>query len=240
MTVENSQTGRIALVTGASRGIGAAAARELARRGAHVIIAARTQGGLEALDDAIRADGGSATLVPLDLREPQSCQELARIVGERWGRLDALVANAGVLGPLTPVAQISPKEWAEVFTVNFHANWALIRSFDALLRQSPAGRAVFVTTGATRSAPAFWAAYASSKAALEALVTSWANELGNSSVRANLINPGPVRTAMRKAAFPGEDPETLPPPEALAPLIAEMVSPNWTANGERIDFAAHH
>ncbi len=236
MTNTSTHAGRIALVTGASRGIGAAAALELARRGAHVILAARTQGALEALDDAIRAAGGAATLVPLDLRAPQSCDELARIVAERWGRLDALIGAAGILGPLTPVSQIEPNSWAEVFTVNFHANWALIRAFEPLLRSSEAGRAVFVTSGAARNARAYWGAYAASKAALDALVHSWAMELSATSIRANLVNPGPMRTAMRAAAFPGEDPKTLPAPEDIAPLIADMAGPDWTDTAGLIDW----
>ncbi len=236
MTTRKSHSGRIALVTGASRGIGAAAAKELARQGAHVILAARSQGGLEEVDDAIRAEGGSATLVPLDLREPQSCIELAKAIESRWGRLDALVAAAGVLGPLTPVSQIEPKLWAETFTVNFHANWALIRALEPLLKASDSGRAVFLTSGAVKSTRAYWSAYAASKAALDALVECWAKEMAATNVRANLVNPGPMRTAMRKAAFPGEDPQTLPPPEALAPLIADMAGPDYAENGAWVDF----
>jgi len=231
-----SHQGRVTLVTGASRGIGRAAALEIARRGGQVIALARTQGGLEELDDAVAALPGAATLAPLDLRQPDQLEQLAAVVRERWGRLDGLVGNAGLLGPLTPVSQIRPKDWADVFTINLHANWALIRCFEGLLKQSESGRAVFVTSGAAKTRRAYWAPYAASKAALDAMVECWAKELAPSAVTANLVNPGPTRTAMRAQAMPGEDPETLPAPEAVARLIADMAAADWTGTGEWVAF----
>ncbi|MCW5723574.1 MAG: SDR family NAD(P)-dependent oxidoreductase [Maricaulaceae bacterium] len=234
--MEKALEGRIALVTGASRGIGRAVALALAGAGAHVIATARTQGGLEELDDAIAAAGGAASLVPMDLMTPDGIEKLADVVRERWGKLDILVANAGVLGDLTPVPHVSAKTWNAVFGVNVIAPARLIRAFEPLLRESNAGRAVFVTSGAARKPRAYWAPYASSKAALDALVSCWADEVAKTPIRVNLLNPGPMRTAMRAKAFPGEDPQTLPPPEALAPLVLELCSPGETRHGETIDF----
>ncbi|MEE2567169.1 SDR family NAD(P)-dependent oxidoreductase [Hyphobacterium marinum] len=228
--------GRVALVTGASRGIGYALSLSLAEAGAHVIATARTQGGLEELDDAIREAGGSCTLVPLDLASPDGIEKLAAIVTERWSKLDILIANAGVLGKLTPASQLSAQTWNEVFAINVIAPARLIRAFEPLLLKSDAGRAVFMTSGAARGRKAFWAAYASSKAALDALVESWANEHLGSRLNINLVNPGPMRTAMRAKAFPGEDPETLPAPEDLAPLVLELVTPESTMHGKTVDF----
>ena len=227
---------RIALVTGASRGIGRAAALALANAGAQVIAVARTVGGLEELDDEIRAAGGQATLVPLDLKDGPGIDRLGGVVFERWGRLDALFANAGVLGAITPLAHIEPATWDDAIAVNLTANWRLIRSLDALLRQSDSGRALFVTSGAAGLRKPFWGTYSVSKAALEALVATYASEIAGTGARANLINPGPLRTRMRAQAFPGEDPATLQPPETIVPDIVRMLSPDFTANGVLFDF----
>lgn len=230
-------TQRIVLVTGASRGIGYAAARALAKTGAHVIAVARTVGGLEDLDDDIRKDGGEgATLVPLNLREFEAIDRLGASIAERWGRLDGLFGNAGVLGELSPVTHLAPKVWQEAIEVNVTANWRLIRSFDPLLKKSDAGRALFVTTGAAHKHTPFWGSYAVTKAALESLVLTYAAECEGSNVKVNLLSPGPLRTRMRAKAMPGEDPKTLQPPEAVAPLIVEMLSPPFTKNGALIDY----
>src|SRR5919202_5561083 len=228
--------GRIAVVTGASRGIGRAAALALAREGAHVLAAARTQGGLEELDDEIRAVGGTATLAPFDLKDFDAVDRLGQAVYERWGRLDVLIGNAGVLGPLSPLGHVSPKAWDEVMAVNVTANWRLIRALDPLLRQSEAGRAVFLTSGAARHLRAYWGPYSVSKAALEALVKTYAAELQISRARVNLFNPGPIRTRMRASAMPGEDPTTLDPPEAAAPFILDLVAPDFDGNGLVYDY----
>ncbi len=222
---------RIALVTGASRGIGAAIARAYAREGAHIVAVARTVGGLEELDDAIAAEGGGATLVPLDLTEFEAIDRLGASIFERWGRLDILVGNAAILGQLSPVGHIEPPTWQRAFDLNVTANWRLLRVLDPLLRQSEAGRAIFVTSGATRSLPAYWATYSASKAALEALVVTYAREIEKTAVRANLVNPGPTRTRMRAAAFPGEDPDTLPPPDHLTETLIRLAEPGFTGNG---------
>jgi len=227
---------RLALVTGASRGIGRALAVALAAEGAHLILIARTEGGLTEADDEIRAAGGSATLVPLDLADSEGIDRLGGSVFERWGKLDILVGNAGMLGPLSPLGHVEPKAWDQVMAINVTANWRLIRAFDPLLRQSDGGRAVFVTSGAARSAPAYWGPYATSKAALEVLVRTYAQEVADSAIRVNLVNPGPVRTAMRAKAMPGEDPASLPAPEALAPKIVDMVTPEFTRHSTIYDF----
>jgi NAD(P)-dependent dehydrogenase (short-subunit alcohol dehydrogenase family) len=225
--------GRIALVTGASRGIGAAVARRFAAEGARLVLVARTVGGLEELDDAIRKAGGErATLVPLDLRELDAIDRLGASLYERHGRLDVLVGNAGVLGTLSPVGHIEPATWDEVIDLNLTANWRLIRSLDPLLRQSEAGRAIFVTSGAAARARAYWGAYAVSKAALEMLVTTYAAEIAKTKVRANLLDPGAVRTGMRAAAFPGEDPMTLPAPEDITDAFVALAEPGCQRNGE--------
>jgi NAD(P)-dependent dehydrogenase (short-subunit alcohol dehydrogenase family) len=228
--------GRIALITGASRGIGRAAAIALAQAGAHVILVARTVGGLEEADDEIQKIGGTATLVPMNLRDGEAIDRLGASIFERWGRLDALLGNAGVLGQLTPLAHLEPKTFQEVMEVNVTANWRLIRSLDPLLRQSDAGRALFVTSGAARKHTPFWGAYSVSKAALESLVLTYAAECEGSKVKVNLLNPGPMRTAMRKKAMPGEDPNSLPAPENLAPTIVEMLSPAYDRNETVINF----
>jgi len=229
-----SLSGRIALVTGASRGIGCAAAKALAAEGAHVILVARTVGGLEETDDEIRKAGGTATLVPLDLRDFPAIDRLGATVHERWGRLDALLGNAGVLGTLTPLAHLDPKTFAECMEVNVTANWRLIRSFDPLLKASDAGRALFITSGAAHKLRAYWGCYSVSKAALEAVVHTYAAECNGTNIRANLLNPGPLRTRMRQRAMPGEDPESLRPPEAAAPLIVQLLSPSCSKNGELV------
>jgi NAD(P)-dependent dehydrogenase (short-subunit alcohol dehydrogenase family) len=227
---------RIALVTGASRGIGRAAAKALAAAGAHVIMVARTVGGLEEADDEIRQVGGNATLVPLNLKDFDALDRLGATIFERWGRLDAFFANAGVLGAMTPLTHLEPRTFEELLDVNVTANWRLIRSLDPLLRRSEAGRALFVSSGVSRKHIPFWGGYAMSKAALESLALTYAAECEGTNIKANLLNPGPVRTAMRAKAMPGEDPETLPPPEALAPLIVELLSPSCTKNGELVVF----
>src|SRR5208283_1994063 len=238
-----NENSRIVLVTGASRGIGRAAALAFARTGAHVVALARTQGALEELDDEIRAlrpeDESPATLVPLDLRDFAALDRLGEALYRRWGRLDALIGNAGVLGVLSPLHHVDPKDWDEVLAVNVTANWRLIRSLDPLLRRSAAGRAVFVTSGAASRADmrAYWGPYAMSKAALDAIVRTYAAEtLNTSNVRVMLVNPGPLRTLMRAKAMPGEDPAMLRTPQDLAPKIVEMGSPQWTETGKVYDF----
>ncbi len=230
--------GRIVLVTGASRGIGRAVAKAVAAEGAHVIAVARPRsvGALEALDDEIRTLGGSATLSPFDLADGDAIDRLGAAIYERWGRLDAVVGNAGRLGVLSPVTHIDPREWERTFALNVHANFRLIRSLDPLLRRADDGRAIFVTSGAAQRSKAYWGLYAASKAALETLVLTYAAECRLSGVKVNLVNPGPVRTAMRAQAYPGEDPETLPTPEDVAPLFVELLDPACTLHAQRIDF----
>ena len=224
--------GRVALVTGASRGIGAAIAERYAAEGAHVYLVARTQGGLEEVYDRIAAAGGSATGVPLDLRKPETIEQLSVAIFERFRRLDILVGNAGALGVLTPVPHLQPKVWNEVMDVNVTANYRLIRAFDPLLRASDAGRAIFVSSGAARGGMAYWGAYAASKAALEALVSCWAAESVKTPLRINTVDPGAVRTRMRADAFPGEDPMSLRPPEALTDAMLDLAAPACTIHGE--------
>jgi NAD(P)-dependent dehydrogenase (short-subunit alcohol dehydrogenase family) len=228
---------KVALVTGASRGIGRASAQLLAREGWHVVAVARAQKALEQLDDDIRAAGGQATLVPLDLKDGDGVDRLAAAILERWGSLDGLAACAGILGPLTPAHQATPGVMQEVMAVNFLANQRLIRALHPLLRAAPAGRAVFLSSGAVVRPRAYWGPYAASKAALEALVQCYAAEIAITPVRANILNPGPTRTAMRAKAYPGEDPETVKPPEEVAPHIARMLSPEWDRNGEIVAIA---
>jgi NAD(P)-dependent dehydrogenase (short-subunit alcohol dehydrogenase family) len=230
---------RIALVTGASRGIGRAVALELARAGAHVIALARTQGALEFLDDEIQKSGGSATLVPCDLADFAALDRLGASIFERWGRLDIFVGNAGVLGPLTPLAHVDPKEWDKVMTVNVTANWRLIRSLDLPLRLSEAARVVFVTSGTAHRATMkpYWGPYAISKAALEALARTYAAECANvTNVKVMLANPGRLRTAMRAAAMPGEDPATLRTPAEFASKLLALCAPNWSESAKLYDF----
>ena len=228
--------GRVAVVTGASRGIGYHAALALAGAGAHVVAVARTVGGLEELDDAIRVKGGAATLVPFDLKDSPAIDRLGAALFERWGRLDILLGNAGLLGKITPLSHLEPKVWDEVMAVNVTANWRLIRSLEPLLRASDAGRALFLTSGVVRSCRPYWGVYSASKAALEAIVRTWAGELRQTNVKANLLNPGPLRTHMRAQAMPGEDPETLAAPDAVAGDIVRMLSPDFAEAGILFDF----
>jgi NAD(P)-dependent dehydrogenase (short-subunit alcohol dehydrogenase family) len=227
---------RIALVTGASRGIGYATARALAKAGAHIVAVARTQGGLEELDDDIRKDGGSATLVPLNLTDLDGIARLGAALHERLGKLDILVGNAGVTGPSSPLGHIDMKPWNDVLAVNVSANFQLIRCMEPLLRKSDAGRAVFITSGAANKASAYLGPYAASKAALETLARVWANETASTSLRVNLFNPGPTRTRMRASIFPGEDPLTLDTPEQVAEFILPMCQPSWSETGKFYDY----
>jgi NAD(P)-dependent dehydrogenase (short-subunit alcohol dehydrogenase family) len=228
--------GRIALVTGASRGIGYAAALALARAGAHVVAVARTVGGLEELDDAIGAAGGSATLVPLDLKDYPGIARLGAALSERYQRLDILIGNAGLLGPLSPLGHVEPKAWDDVIAINVTANWHLIRAMDALLRAAEAGRVVFVTSGIAKHPRAYWGPYTVSKAALDALARTYAAETATSNVRVNLLSPGPTRTRMRATAMPGEDPTSLKTPEPVAEKILEMCMPKFQETGRTYDF----
>jgi NAD(P)-dependent dehydrogenase (short-subunit alcohol dehydrogenase family) len=234
---------RIALVTGASRGVGRAAAIALAAAGAHVIALARTQGALEELDDAIRALRPGvekpATLVPCDLKDHAALDRLGEAIYRRWGRLDVFVGNAGVLGPLTPLHHCDVKAWDEVVSVNLTANWRLIRSLDSLLRLSSAGRVVFLTSsvGHRGDAKAYWGPYAVTKAGLEMLARTYAAEtLNTSRIKVMLVNPGPMRTRMRASAMPGEDPMTLKTPDQLAPKLVEICAPEWNETGKLYEF----
>lgn len=227
-------SGRIAVITGASRGIGAAVARRFAAEGAHIVAIARTVGALEELDDDIKKAGSSATLVPLDLRDLDRIDPLGPHLHQRFGRVDIFVGNAGLLGTLTPLSHHDAKQWDEVLKVNVTANWRLLRTLEPLLKLSDAGRAILVTSGAAQMAMPFWGAYTTSKAALDAMVKVWAAELANTKVRVNLLSPGPIRTSMRAEAFPGEDPASLRPPEAITDLFVDMASPQWTTTGENV------
>lgn len=229
---------RLALVTGASRGLGRAAAQALARTGAHVIAVARTVGGLEELDDAIKAEGGSATLVPLDLTDGDAIDRLGAEIFQRWGRLDAIFGAAGQLGVLTPLAHLDVAVWDKTLAINLTANWRLLRSMDPLLRRSEAARVLFVSSGAPRNCRPFWGAYSVTKSGLEAVVRTYAAEVESAGIKANLIDPGPMRTAMRAQAMPGEDPETLPEPSVHDAKIVEMLSPGFDSNGVLYDVRA--
>jgi NAD(P)-dependent dehydrogenase (short-subunit alcohol dehydrogenase family) len=228
--------GRVILVTGATRGLGYASALYMAKQGAHIIALGRTQGGLEDLDDAVKAIGGETTLVPMDIKSFDGLDQLGGIINERWGHLDGLLGNAAVLGDITPAPHVEPKTFDEVFAVNVTANYRLIRSLDPLLRASDNGRAVFLTSGVASSRRAFWSAYAASKAALEAFVQCYAKEVEITNLRVNLLNPGATATAMRAKAMPGEDPAVLPSPSDVAPLIAKMMSPKFNQNGAVLSF----
>lgn len=231
MTAPLDLSGRVALVTGASRGIGYFMAKELAAAGAHVIAVARTVGGLEELDDDIDAAGGQATLVPLDLTDMAGIDRLGGEIHQRWGKLDILVANAGVLGVIAPLGHVEAKVFDRVMAVNVTATWRLIRSVDPLLRLSDAGRAIIMSSGAAHSARAYWGPYAASKAAVEAMARSWADETKNLPLRINCVNPGATRTAMRAQAMPGEDPLTLPHPSEIAARIVPLASPLLAETG---------
>lgn len=226
--------GRIALVTGASRGIGAAVAVRFAAEGAHLVLAARTVGGLEEVDDAVRAAGGSATLVPFDLRDFVKIDELAAAIYQRWGRLDILVGNAAEFGVFSPLGHIDPALWAEIMDLNLTANWRLIRAMDPLLRAAPSGRAIFVTSGIAQGRFAYWGPYAVGKAGLDMLVRIYAAEISKTTVRANLIDPGIVRTRLRARAFPGEDPAPLPPPESVTDAFLALALPDCARNGQTV------
>jgi NAD(P)-dependent dehydrogenase (short-subunit alcohol dehydrogenase family) len=230
--------GKIALITGASRGIGAAVAEGFAGEGAHVILLARTVGGLEEIDDRIQAAGGRATLLPFDLGDIKKIPALAAAIQQKFGKLDILVGNAAMLGNLSPVALSDPKVFEETFRINFFANYHLIRTLDPLLRVSGAGRAVFVTSGAAQSSAPFWAAYAASKSALERMVAAYAAESAHSGIKANIIDPGVIRTEMRAEAFPAEDASLLPPPESVVERFIELSLDTCAASGQIIRAAA--
>jgi NAD(P)-dependent dehydrogenase (short-subunit alcohol dehydrogenase family) len=223
---------RIALVTGASRGIGHATALALAKAGAHIVAVARTVGGLEELDDAIKALGGSATLVPLDLKDYAGIDRLGTALQGRFGRLDVLVGNAGILGPLSPLGHVEPKAWDEVMAVNVTANWRLLCAMDPLLKFSDAGRVVFVSSGVAALGLAYWGPYSASKAALESLARTYAAETATTNVRVNVFTPGPVRTRQRAQAMPGEDPATLVTPDKVAEKIVELCLPSMLESGK--------
>jgi len=229
---------RIALVTGGSRGIGYATAIALARQGAHVVATARTPGGLEELDDAIKAVGGTATLVPLELRDFDGIARLAAALNERYGKLDIMVANAALGASSSPLDHFQPKEWEEVLAVNVTANWHLIRNMHALLLRSDAGRVVFMSSGAAANPRAYRGLYATTKAALEAMARTYANETLNTPIRVNIHAPGPTRTRMRAAVAPGEDPMTLPTPEAVADTIVPLCLPGFMETGKIYDYRA--
>ena len=230
--------GRLALITGASRGLGAALAMRFAAEGAHLVLVARTSGGLEEVDDQVRTAGGQATLVPLDLCEGAAVDRLGGAIAQRFGHLDVLVAAAAELGQLSPAGHIAPKVLARIMALNFTANQRLIRSLDPLLRASEAGRAIFVTCEQARAAKPFWGAYAASKAALEALVLSYAAETRRQALRVNLVDPGPMGTRLRATAFPGEDPAGLPAPESVSEAFVELATSTCARHGELVRLQA--
>ncbi|MEZ5756844.1 MAG: SDR family NAD(P)-dependent oxidoreductase [Emcibacteraceae bacterium] len=228
---------KIAVVTGASRGIGYATAKALAKEGAHIFAIARTVGSLEALDDDIKKLGGETTLVPLDITDYDALDRMGGIIAKKYGKLDILVGNAGTLGDITPISHLKPKVWQQIMDVNVTANYRLIRSLDPLLRAAEYGRAVFVGSATlVREPRPFWGGYAISKAALECMVRTYAAEIEKSNLRVNILNPGPIRTAMRARAMPGEDPSLVDPPEALMPLMLKLCSPDFDENGKIADF----
>ncbi|HEX2151332.1 MAG TPA: SDR family NAD(P)-dependent oxidoreductase [Stellaceae bacterium] len=229
--------GKVALITGASRGIGAAVAERFALEGAHVVLVARTVGGLEELDDTIRAAGGSATLVPLDLHDFIKIDELAAALYQRYGRLDILVGNAARFGTFAPLPHVTPKEWGEILDLGLTANWRLIRAMDPLLRMARDGRAIFVTSRLAREALPYYGAYAVAKAGLETMVRIYAGEVARTPVRVNLIDPGTVRTKLRAAIFPGENPTGLPAPESVTGAFIELAVPECTRNGDLVEIA---
>lgn len=228
--------GRVALVSGASRGIGRAIALGLAKAGAHVVALARTQGALEDLDDEIKAAGGSATLVVMDLTKGDDIDKLGPSLYQRWQKLDIFFGNAGVLGPVSPLGHITAEAWAQTLNVNLTANWRLVRTLDPVLKLSDAGRAIFLTSGAATTLRAYRGPYSISKAALDALAKTYAAECTNTNIRVNLLSPGPMRTRMRETLYPGEDPMTLPVPEEIVPLALKLASPACTANGQLFAF----
>jgi len=235
-TSQRRLAGRVALITGASRGIGAAIARRFAAEGAHVLLAARTVGGLEEADDAIRAasaEQSQATLIQIDLKNIEDIEKLAAAVATRFGKLDVLVGNAAILGEMTPVSQIDPKTWDDVIATNLTANWHLIRTLEPLLLSSDSGRAIFLTSGVS-GGRAYWGGYAVTKTALEALVQTWAQEVEQTKLRINIVNPGAVRTSMRAKAYPGEDPMMLPPPKDVTEIFVELAATNCDRHGDVI------
>ncbi|WP_417821769.1 SDR family NAD(P)-dependent oxidoreductase [Terasakiella sp.] len=230
--------GRIAVITGASRGIGRAVALRYAAEGAHVILIARTIAALEEVDDEIQALGGKATLVPMNLREFDKIDQMGQALYDRFGKIDILVGNAGFLGDLTPMSHLKVKMWNEVMDTNVTANFRLIRSMEPLLKQSDAGRAIFLSSGTTKAPRAYWAAYAVSKAALENMVQTWSMELNKTNIKANLIDPGATRTRMRAQAYPGENPDSLKSPEVLTDLFVELALPTCDKQGEVVRYEA--
>lgn len=228
-------SGRLALVTGASRGIGREIALQMAALGAHVIAVARTPGALEELDDEITKKGGQATLVPLDLTDYEGIDRLGGVIHERWGKLDILVANAAILGPITPIGHIKAKDFEQVMAINVTATWRMIRSTDPLLRKSDAGRAIIMSSGAAEACMPFWGAYSASKAAVVALARTWAGESKNTGLRVNYVNPGPTRTRMRAQAMPGENPMTLPAADEIASKIVPLAGPSISETGRLWD-----
>ena len=228
--------GRVALITGASRGIGRAAALAFAQAAAHVVALARTSGELEELDDEINAVGGTTTLVPVDLGDEAAIEKLGPALLERWGRLDILLANAGILGPLTPLTHATSKDWTKVFDTNVTANWRLLKSVEPALQASPSARVIVMSSGAAHSCRAYWGPYAISKAAVEAMARTYAAETVTTPLKVMLVNPGPLRTRMRAEAMPGEDPMTLRTPEELTPHLVELASPAWNETGKIFDF----
>lgn len=238
MNAPKPLTNKTALVTGASRGIGAALALQLAEAGAHVIAVARTVGGLEELDDKIKAIGGTATLVPVDVKDMDGIARLALAIHERYKRLDVMVGNAGILGVLSPLPHVEPKDFDSILAVNVTANWQLIRTMDPLLRAAPAGRAVFITSGLSWAGRAYTGVYGASKAALNELARSYAAETATTNVRVNLFSPGPTRTRMHASGWPGVDPDTLPPPEDVAKAILPLCTPACAESGKVYDYRA--
>ncbi len=235
MNTNNDLEGKIILVTGASRGIGYAAAKEAAQRGAHIIAVSRTVGGLEELDDDIKAIGSQTTIVPLDLNDGDGVDRMGKAIFDRWGKLDGLIINAAMLGPISPVSHIGPKDFSKVMETNVTSAFRLIRSLDVLLKASDAGRVAFVSSSSAESAKPYWGLYAASKAALNALAKSYAGELANTKVKVNVFYPGAVRTGMRAKAVPGEDPSTLMTPADVAPKLVDLVSPDFTRSGQIFD-----
>lgn len=230
--------GRIALISGASRGIGAAIAKRYAAEGAHPVLIARNAAALEEVDDEIQAanpDSPPATLLPLDLTDYATLDGLPAAIQERFGRLDIVVFNHSILGSLTPIPQIDPKEWDQVLAVNLTATWRLLRVCDPLLRLSDSGRAIFVSSGAAQGIRPYWATYAVSKAALESMARSYAGEVQETTIRANIVNPGKIRTQMRAAAYPGEDPMALKAPEEITDIFVDLAEATCTVNGERFE-----
>ena len=229
-----SLSGKTALITGASRGIGASLAKLLAKEGAHVILIARTVGGLEAVDDEIRKEGGKATLMPLDLSNLSELDALGPTLHQHFPMLDIFIGNAAMLGTLAPLGHVKPDEFEKVMNLNLMANYRLIRTLDPMLKASDAGRAVFVTSGVAGAPRAYWGEYTVSKAALEALAKTYAAECANTNMKVNIFDPGRVRTAMRAQAYPGEDPQTRPHPDEIAPYILDLLRDDCRMNGEII------